>query len=60
MSIDWMALTTEPEPDIAYPRGCNTAKCQRCGRFCKTLTTVWIGYPPEPDHEVGECCKDKK
>lgn len=58
--INWTELLQpEPIPEGAvYPRQCHTPKCQRCGRFTKRLTLVWTGFPPEPDYEVGDCCKD--
>lgn len=33
-------------------------KCGLCGRFTRHLTLVWTGGPePEPDYEVGDCCR---
>lgn len=61
MTINWFPLDQEfPEPEY-QPGECHTPKCQRCGRFTKRLTLVWTGGPePEPDYEVGDCCKDKR
>jgi len=55
--ITWQEILMAPipAPDVAYPY---TPKCGRCGRFTKNLTLVWTGGPePEPDYEVGSCCK---
>lgn len=60
MTINWEdLLAPEPIPEgVQYPR---TARCDLCGRFTKNLTLVWTGGPePEPDYEVGDCCKDKR
>jgi hypothetical protein len=56
VTFDWnLLLDFEPAPDIPYPY--EPRRCQRCGRFCKTLKLVYTGGPvPEPDYEVGECC----
>lgn len=33
------------------------AKCDVCGRFCRTSRLVFTTGPePEPDHVVGNCC----
>lgn len=46
-------------PDLPEGRPC-TPKCGVCGRFTKHLTLVWTGGPePEPDYEVGDCCRRK-
>ena len=50
-----------PECGAYEPRQCHTPKCQLCGRFTKSLTLVWTrGAEPEPDYEVGDCCKDRR
>lgn len=42
-------------------RGPQSRKCDRCGKFTKNLTTVWAHRPnPEPDYEIGDCCKETK
>lgn len=36
-------------------------KCDVCGQFTSQLTLVWsTGPEPEPDHEVGDCCRSKQ
>jgi hypothetical protein len=51
--LDFEALPEEPRRQ--------TPKCDLCGRFTKNVTLVWTGYPePEPDYEVGDCCKEKR
>jgi len=60
MSLSWALFFENPEPiHTDYePRQCHTPKCQLCGRFTKSLHLVWSGgVEPEPDYEVGECCR---
>lgn len=60
MSFDlsFKELAEGPEhQDAPQSRECHTPKCQLCGRFTKSLHLVWTGFPPEPDYEVGECCR---
>ena len=57
--LNWMdPVGPPPEPEYV-PRECHAPKCQRCGKFAKNLTMVYLGWPPEPDHEIGDCCKEE-
>lgn len=62
MTLSWTLMPPGWEPEQGPTiRECHTPKCGLCGRFTKRLTLVWTGGPePEPDYEVGDCCKGKR